>query len=410
MKRREAPFQRPERGLSAPHRARSVDGAVHEPVPTTRALRDHGYMNRRPPQVGTFATHLQHFARSVDIVDQDTLSSVRDLIFEYLRDQFDAEYLELSIQHQVNHVPGLRTFWSSSQRDFSSQVRDAGGSYTSQTALSYDTKQPLWIVGTDHRALRLANGHTDMWSGVTDLPAYRPSIEDKPLFTSVLIPVRRPNDRILGVMVVESSKYQDIADFDPQELAALADAWGVLYDLREFNDIQARGTRDAVDHLRRIKNSAGFPQIGKTQVFLAFPDKADNRVVGIIAEEIGKLEGAPEVVKWRDIEASGRITADIDRLIHTSRFGVCYLSEPSGQGAYQDNGNVLIELGMFHEREVAQGQAICLLVREKNSPPCPFDIQDQRIVYVPRDNGTLNREALRGELEGRLDWLMNRPR
>jgi hypothetical protein len=367
-------------------------------------------MARKPSQVGTFASHLQHFARSVDIVDRDTLDNVRDIIFSYLKDEFGALYLDFSIQYPVNRAPGLRTIWSSSDRDYSLQIKDSGGAYASQAALCYESKQPMWIVGADQRALRVTADYQDMWSDMTDLPAYRPPLDDRALFTSVLIPVRRPNDRILGVMVVESSAYQDIADFDKEEFLALADAWGVLYDLREYNDIQARGTRDAVDHLRKIKDSAGFPQMGKTQVFLAFSDRADNQVVGIIAQEIGKLAGPPKIVKWRDIEESGRITTQIDDVIHTSRFGVCYLSEPGGGAAYQDNANVLIEVGMFHEREVAQQQAICLLVREKQSPESPFDIRDQRMVYVPRDNGVLNKEALMADLEVRLKWLMSLPR
>jgi hypothetical protein len=360
--------------------------------------------------VGTFASHLQHFARSVDIVDRDTLDNVRDIIFGYLKDEFDALYLDFSVQYAVNNAPGLRTVWSSANRDFSLEIKDSDGTYTSQAALCFGSKKPLWVVGADQRALRVTADFKDLWSDTTNLPAYRSPLDDRALLTSVLIPVRRPNDRILGVMDVESSGYQDIADFDTEEFLALADAWGVLYDLREYNDIQARGTRDAVDHLRKIKDSAGFPQMGKTQVFVAYSERADNQVVGIISQEIGKLPGPPKIVKWRDIEESGRITTQIDDVIHTSRFGVCYLSEPSAPNAYQDNANVLFEVGMFHEREVAQQQAICLLVREKHSPDSPFDIRDQRMVHVPRDNGALNKEALRADLEGKLNWLMNLPR
>jgi hypothetical protein len=381
-------------------------GAVREPIPTSCCVREHGFMSRKPSQVGTFASHLQHFARSVDIVDRDTLNTLQDLIFEYLRDEFDAKYLDLSIQQEVSGAPGLRTFWSSSRRDHSSPIKDPEGAYTSQTALCYDMKTPLWIVGLAQEPLRDAEGYKDIWSQVTDLPKYRSPINDRSLLTSVLIPIHRPNDRILGVMDVESSKYQDIADFDSEELVALADAWGVLIDLRDFNDIQTQGTRDAVKHLRSLKNSAGFPQIAKPQVFVAYSTRADNRVVGIIVEEIGRLPGPPKVVKWRDIEASGNITAQIDDVINTSRFGVCYLSEPTGQGTFQDNTNVLVEVGMFHEREVSQDQAICLLIRERNSPPSPFDIAHQRFLYVPRENGDLNIELLHAELESKLGWLM----
>jgi hypothetical protein len=367
-------------------------------------------MSRKPPQIGTFASHLRHFARSVDIVDWGTLSDVQQLIFDYLQEEFDAKYLELSIQHEVNGVPGLRTFRSSSNRSFSVQIEDANGEYTCQAALCYAERKSLWIVGVDQKPLRIAQGYWDMWSEVTALPKYRPPLDQQALFTSVLIPVCRPNDRILGVMVIESSKYQDKSQFDEQEFLDLADAWGVLYDLREFNEIQTRGTRDAVEHLRKLKDLAGFPQMSKAQVFLSYADKADNRVIGLVIEEIGKLRDSPTIVKWRDIEASGQITTQIDDAINASRFGVCYLSEPGGQDGFQDNANVLIEAGMFHEREVSQGGTICLLIRERNSPPSPFDIANQRILYVPRENGVLNPELFKAELEGRLAWLMQNAR
>jgi hypothetical protein len=372
-------------------------------------VRKYGPMPRRQGGIGTFGSHLQHFARSVDIVDRDTLSDIRQLVFEYLQDQFDAEYLDLSIQHEVDGVAGLRTFWSSANRDFSGQIRDPDGAYKSQVSLCYGEKKPLWIVATDQRALRTAEGYHDMWSEVTELPRYRPPMDKQPLFTSVLIPVFRPNDRILGVMVIECSKFHDIADFDPQELIALADALGVLYDLHELHEIQAQGTHDAVDHLRRLKASARSPQIAKTQVFVAYSNKADDQVVGIIVNEIGRLEGPPKVIKWRDMEAAGQINTQIDEAINTSGFGVCYLSESSGEESFQDNDNVLIEAGMFREREVSQGQATCLLVREANSPPCPFDIAGHRILYVPRENGVLNGEMFHAELRRKLSWLMANP-
>src|SRR3954447_12090196 len=305
-------------------------------------------MSRKPSQVGTFASHLRHFARSVDIVDEGTLGNVRQLIYDYLQEEFDAKYLDLSIQHEVNGVPGLRTFWSSSGRDFSAQINDADDAYTSQAALCYAERKPLWVVGSDQKALRNAQGYQDMWSEVAVLPKYRPPLDQQSIFTSVLIPVARPNDRILGVMAIESSSYQDKFDFDEQEFLDLADAWGVLYDLREFNEIQTRGTRDAVEHLRKLKDLAGFPQMSKAQVFLSYADKADNRVIGLVIEEIGKLRDSPTIVKWRDIEASGQITTQIDDAINASRFGVCYLSEPGGQDGFQDNANVLIEAAMFH--------------------------------------------------------------
>jgi len=98
---------------------------------------------QRRSQIGTFASHLQHFARSVDIVDNQTFSDARELVFDYLKDQLHAVYFELTLETLVNDAKGLRTFWSSASRDFSSAIKDSDGRYVSQATLSHDQGKPL---------------------------------------------------------------------------------------------------------------------------------------------------------------------------------------------------------------------------------------------------------------------------
>jgi len=195
-------------------------------------------------------------------------------------------------------------------------------------------------------------------------------------------------------------------DFDPEELRVLADALGVLYDLEEIHKMQTQGTKDALDHLGRIKELAGPLRHITPQVFVSFSDRADDEVVGILLEVLQDLETQPRVVTWRDIDASGQIGEQIDKAINDSQVGVCYLSEPNGQDGYQDNDNVLIEVGMFRERDVTQEQDTCLLIREVNSPKCPFNIAGVRIVYVPRTTNGLNDPMFRSELKSKLKWTI----
>ena len=184
----------------------------------------------------------------------------------------------MALGHIVDDTRGLKTLWSSARNDFSTTIRGTEHRYSSQLAVAFDTGGPLWIVSPQQESLRRTQTFVDMWSGVTDLPPYKAPL-DRDLFTSIIIPMWRPHNRILGVMYMESEEYLDISEFDNEELRLLADALGVLIDLRDLNDVQTQGTRDAVSNLRRIKESVVFPQIAKPQMFVAFSSKAEAEVV-----------------------------------------------------------------------------------------------------------------------------------
>src|SRR5262249_12792142 len=145
-------------------------------------------MARKRSHVGTFGSHFQHFARSVDIVDDGTFDQARQLVSEYLRDELEAVYFELALEQEVNDAPGLKTFWNSANRDFSIEIRRSDGEYKSQLALSFGSVKPLWIVSADDGPLRHAQSYQDMWWHLTDLPPYRSPL-DQELFTSVVIPM-----------------------------------------------------------------------------------------------------------------------------------------------------------------------------------------------------------------------------
>ena len=206
-------------------------------------------------------------------------------------------------------------------------------------------------------------------------------------------------------MNVESSRYLDIADFERQELDVLADAIGVLLDLRQMHEVQAMGTADALDDLRKVKDAVVFPQIAKPQVFLAFPVRAEEDVVGVLKAVLHE-QGDLRVVSWDQIDATGKVTVQIEEAITSSQFGVCYLSEPDGSGRFRDNTNVLFEAGMLNARSMStQEHAAWLPIREEDSPPLPFDIAGDRIEPVPRADGRLNEQLFRARLRVRLKQL-----
>jgi hypothetical protein len=359
-------------------------------------------------QVGTFGTHLQNFARSVDIVDDQTLNETRSIIYEYVQSELDAATFEVVLSSWVDNAPGLRTSWSSVNRDFTTTIKGADNEYTSQLAASFGTGSPLWIVNPEGEPLRSADSYVDQWSHLTDLP-YRPPTNNRDLFTSIVIPMRRPNNRILGVMALESATYLDIAEYDSGELELLADALGVLIDLGDLNHVQTQGTRDAIGNLRRIKGTVVFPQIAKPQLFLAFSGGADQEVVGVIVEVLEEFEDHLRVVQWDQIEESGTITTQLTEEITTSRFGICYLSEPEESGDFADNPNVIFEAGMLHALAALspQERSGWIPVREEESQPTPFDFAGERIEVVPRGSGNrLNEARFRARLRTRLENLL----
>jgi hypothetical protein len=366
-------------------------------------------MPRRRAQVGTFGSHLQNFARSVDIVDEQVLREARDLVHQYLQDELGVAYLELARAHMINEGTGLRTFWSSASKDFSTTIKGPDNQYSSQVAVSYDMRKPLWIVNPQRRPLRTAGNYVDQWSSIADLPPYKAPLEQD-LFTSVIIPIWRPDNRIFGVMYLETAKYLDIAEFDSQELVVLADALGVLIDLYDLNKVQTQGTRDAISNLRRIREAVVFPQIALPQIFLAFSAKADKEVIGVLVDVLKEFSGRLRIIQWNKIDDSGTITAQLAEAITTSRFGLCYLSEPrEDTGDYTDNQNVLFEAGMLHALTALSiyERSGWIPLREAQSPPPPFDFAGERIEVVPRTgDGRLNEELFRARLSARLQRLL----
>jgi hypothetical protein len=254
-------------------------------------------MARKPAQIGTFGTHLQNFTRSVDIVDDQTLSETCSLIYEYLHSEWDAATFEVVLNSWVDNVPGLRTSWSSANRGLTTTIKGADNKYTSQLVVSFDTGSPLWIVDPEREPLRTVESFAD-------LPPYRPPTKQN-LFTSIIIPMRHPNNRILGVIALESATNLNIAEYDSGELELRADELGVLIDLADLNHVQTQGARDAIGNLRKIRGTVVFPQLAKPQLFLAFSAAADQEVVGVLVEVLEEFENQLRVVQRDQIEDSG---------------------------------------------------------------------------------------------------------
>ena len=100
----------------------------------------------------TFAGQLRHFARAVDIVDDQIFDGVRKLVYKYVKDELGAVYFELMQGPAVlDGDPALKMFWSLNDCEHLWPVTQADGSYTNPVTMAYAKQTPLWIVDQDER-------------------------------------------------------------------------------------------------------------------------------------------------------------------------------------------------------------------------------------------------------------------
>jgi hypothetical protein len=361
----------------------------------------------------TFAGQLRHFAKSVDIVDDRVFDHVRSLIYRYVRSELDALYFEVDREQDIDGRPGLRMFWSDLDRDHNWPLKSADESYTNCVTRAVALNQPMWIVASDKSGLSEAEKYEDLWSASTDLPRHRPDA-DQPVKTVVIVPLRRR--RMLGAYYFESGKYIGITEVAKQELLQLGDALAILLELYEAHKSQTRLTGEAIDHLQDTLESARFPKLTKPHFFLAFSNAADSSVRLVITETLDKFADQLEFTDWTKMADSGNINEQIAREIVRSRFGICYLSEPSPDDSghrFVDNPNVVFEAGMLHALTSANTAASgaepsgWIPMREADSPPAPFDFAAERTIEIPRTgNGEVNEGRLATILEERVSRLL----
>lgn len=116
------------------------------------------------------------------------------------------------------------------------------------------------------------------------------------------------------------------------------------------------------DRLSLSRNCAGFVdwltdrsapwERLKPHIFVSSPPRGDASVVRVIQEVLSSLSDRVVVTSWEKIDYESGITLQVAERIALSRFGICYLSEPTDNAAtgprYIDNANVVFEAGMVH--------------------------------------------------------------
>ena len=370
----------------------------------------------------SFAEYLIQFARSVDIVNEDTFDEIRGLIERYVQNTLKVTYFEFMRERMVSAEGelGLETTWATAE-GFSDHIKTSEGQYTNQIAYSFDRDTPLWVVAKDRAALADAEEYVDLWSGQTSLPKYtRPKI-DTDIHTAIILPVKRKNGLgLLGVLDFESDEYLEITPVAKRELSLISESLSILSELQSTALNQKESTKKALFELGGILNSKYLPQLSKPKLFFAAPFKSDDAVVGAIREVLDAYAAKLNVVAWDKILDSGNINEHIIAEVLSSRYGVCYFSElvdGDREGAgdapevrFRDNANVLFEAGMLHvlshaDQSLSEGW---IPVREPASPAAPFDFASERLLLVERlPDGRLDEETFKANLRERIDKLID---
>ncbi len=358
----------------------------------------------------TFGNQLLQFARATNIVPEETFKNTMDTLFLFLSRILDAQVFEILIPEIIGKESGLRTRYQKGARTWSQLIRNSNGDYSGQVSFAYDMKIPLWVI--DNKEVGLANSqdYSEIWSEITpsELPEYydiRVSINtSRPIRTSILIPLIT-NDSVLGMMTCESPQTIRPTESLKDELKRIASAIASLLDMELYFKRQQYGTQEAIQNLEAVARVSRLPE---ARVFLAYPSKADTAVVGIIKDELAKMEPRLDVYDWANRREAGSIPKDLSEAIALCQFGVCYLSEPIEKvnQSYQDNSNVLFEAGMLEAIGSNEDREIWLPIREKDSPETPFDFRVNRILQVPRINDEeLNEPLFRDLLKSHLSVI-----
>lgn len=357
-----------------------------------------------------FGERIYEFVLSIDIMDQETFYDLLQLIQTYVNEHLDVAYFSVLDETVVNDQPGLRTIWST-RDEASSYTVDKEGGYSSHSAYTFGENKAIWVVSESKQPLQTADDIKDMWSGVEDLPPYCSRSQDD-MRTSVMHPLRKEG-RPIGVVEFAAERYVEPTPASLEEARTLAAVISRAYQMYDVHRVQHDNTKKAMQMLAEALKTESWTRLALPQMFVAYPGverlemearTEHQAVIETIRDVIGKFSDIVSAVYWEDITEAGNITEQVISSINNSEFGLCYFSEPTTDGHFQDNANVLFEAGMMQALANSPNALLraWIPVREKDSPKIPFDIATERLLAVDRVDGKLNKEAFEDALRQRM--------
>ena len=349
-----------------------------------------------------WAVRFRQFALAVDYIDDNVIDDIKELLHRYFEETMGASCFRFLVEGVGTETPDgvqptLETVWASSDEKvgdiavFASDGRSSG-----PIALCFEKRKPLWITASNGDLLiEAADDLQDGWSHLK-LPRYVERGESTAR-TSVMIPLRY-GERMFGVMNLEFDHVVPVCSKAKHVIRLIADAIGRIIWVHRSTERQREDTREAFWQLAESYQKGPSP-LQRHSVFVASSARADQEVLDVILKVLGEFEDLFEVNYWRAEMGTGNIAEQVREAIAEADFGLCYISEPAEDDGskyrFIDNPNVLFEAGMLqmlHELRDDRSEPISrwIPVREKPevAAAVPFDFAGDRIIMVPRTDGT----------------------
>ena len=201
----------------------------------------------------------------------------------------------------------------------------------------------------------------------------------------------------------------------------IASALGLLHQTHLTTQAEQEATRLALANLDTLREQSKLDTEARPRLFVASSSEADADVTRAIAEVLKDFDELVSAQHWHEVDRPGNINQQIERRIRGAAYAICYFSESrsargtehgsvNGNTKYIDNHNVLVEAGMLHmvTRTAPEAGSGWVPIREKDSPPPPFDFAANRMIIVPRnDDGSLNEQEFRVDLSKKLRALIH---
>lgn len=338
------------------------------------------------------------------------------LVQLYVQNHLEIAYFAILEESLVNEKRGLRTLYST-RDEKPSYTAEKGSPYASHSAYTFCENKPLWVVSASKQPLKEAEDCKDLWSSSENLPGYIARHDD--VLTSVMHPLRKEH-RPIGVVEFAAKEYIEPTPASLEEVRTLAEVIERAYRMFDVGRDQRENTKSALESLKYALEAEQWTRLALPRMFIAYPGierlkeearSGHNAVIDAIRGVVDEFSGKVEPVFWKDITESGNINLQVIESICNSDFGLCYLSEPveREQVKFADNPNVLFEAGMMQALRKSPTARLegWLPVREKASPPMPFDIAAERAVLVPRkEDGSLDQDAFAEELRRQMGSLV----
>lgn len=356
-----------------------------------------------------FIKELKQFALAIDIVNDTVLKEIEKLLNRYFLNSLQADTYEVRVPARSGTKGEiyLETLWiSDNTKGCTSPLYHDRDRKTIRGHTSYSVihNKPLWIVEKDHNYLKPDGSYIDLWSDVTDLPAYR-DWGDLLFRTSIIVPFGSPP---IGFLNVEFKRLIEPSSSSQAELKEVAATIEIFYGLYLSRQIQTKNTEKAVQNINVTLSRC---PLDKRSLFFAFSKNADPEVVGIIKDELSQISDI-RIVNWDEIYESGNIHAQMRKEILGAEYAVCYFSEPTdnedSEILYVDNPNVVFESGMFHAlTSDPNGRSNWIPIREEKSTSPPFDFAADRLLIVKRTaQEKLDEKKFRVSFKRRLESLI----